>query len=254
MGIHERELLQEEAIRMEYSKDYFYMCRIIGLTTDEAIEFGRYEELVRVIDQSDQKDTLDSIQSESIEMQKLYVAAFMDHIIKVAIKKGLPSEVGESKKREVFHRIIHGKNAMELKEITLDSARAMLRYREHLDTSGYSYLISHAIGEINNYRYKKISTTSLADMLHCHPNYLSHQFKKEVGVSLIYYIQRTKIDAAAYYLEKDAYEPTVIADMMGFSDYSYFAKVFRRHKGMSPLEYRKISSSDTPSVKHRTLF
>ena len=37
-----------------------------------------------------------------------------------------------------------------------------------------------------------------------------------------------------------------ISEKVGFSDESYFSKVFKRHTGISPLNYAKTANSQMP--------
>jgi len=53
------------------------------------------------------------------------------------------------------------------------------------------------------------------------------------------YILRLRVDLSADLLSNSAMSVTDIAYATGFSSHSYFDRVFKRLKGMTPLEYRR---------------
>ena len=69
--------------------------------------------------------------------------------------------------------------------------------------------------------------------------YLCHLFNKNLGVGLIAYLNTIKIRRACELLEGGQASITEIATSCGFNSSSYFCKVFKEEKGISPSEYRK---------------
>ena len=53
------------------------------------------------------------------------------------------------------------------------------------------------------------------------------------------YIARIRIEKAKEYMKSKNSNLTEIAFMVGYDDYTYFNKVFRKHTGISPREYKK---------------
>lgn len=86
---------------------------------------------------------------------------------------------------------------------------------------------------------ENITTSSIADILCIHPDYLQKKFKKETGYNVTEVINIRKIDLAKLYLRSSDYSITKIAFELGFSDASYFGKVFRRYEEITPSEFRK---------------
>ncbi|HEX9785533.1 MAG TPA: helix-turn-helix transcriptional regulator [Opitutaceae bacterium] len=83
-----------------------------------------------------------------------------------------------------------------------------------------------------------LNVKTIAERLHCSPDYLSHLFHTETGEKLIQYIQRTRINGAMQVLETTPLNISEIAYASGFSDPAYFARVFKKHKGETPQEFR----------------
>ena len=73
-------------------------------------------------------------------------------------------------------------------------------------------------------------------------SYLCRLFKKELGTTVNAFLTRIRIDQSKKLLETDM-DIAEIAERCGFSDQSYFTKVFRQTEGMTPLKYRKNSQN-----------
>ncbi|WP_058308443.1 AraC family transcriptional regulator [Gracilibacillus massiliensis] len=99
------------------------------------------------------------------------------------------------------------------------------------------------------YIYKHIyesdlSVKFIAEKLEINPKYLSNLFKKEVGISLSEYIQKSKIQEAKKMMIYFNRSVTDICNQLNFTDQSYFTKVFKRHTQMTPKEFLKNNSFD----------
>ncbi len=84
-----------------------------------------------------------------------------------------------------------------------------------------------------------LNVKTIAERLQCSPDYLSHLFHTETGEKLIHYIQRVRIDGAVMALESTPLYISEIAYASGFADPAYFARVFKKHRGESPADFRE---------------
>lgn len=84
-----------------------------------------------------------------------------------------------------------------------------------------------------------ISLDRLAEKFYISKYYLSREFKKEYGTTIIQYVMAKRITNAKELLRysKDSIEN--IAQMCGIGDASYFNKMFRKMEGCTASEYRK---------------
>ncbi len=83
-----------------------------------------------------------------------------------------------------------------------------------------------------------LSVQTIAVMLGCSADYLSHLFHTETRERLTHYVQRIRINGAILALETTALTVSEIAYASGFADPAYFTRVFKQHKGVTPLDYR----------------
>ncbi len=89
-----------------------------------------------------------------------------------------------------------------------------------------------------NYK-KKIKLVDISKAIYLSPYYLSHIFKRETGVTLMEYLAKVRIEEAKYLLENTSLNTTRLAFDVGYSDQSYFCKVFKKIEGISPYDYKK---------------
>ena len=97
--------------------------------------------------------------------------------------------------------------------------------------------------------HNELHREEIAKYVYLSPSYLSRIFKIETGVSLSKYIVEKRIDVAKEMLEFSSEKISEIAMNVGYSNFSYFAKSFKKQEGMSPQEFRKrygkIECNDT---------
>ena len=91
----------------------------------------------------------------------------------------------------------------------------------------------------NNY-YEKISTKDLANYCFLSEEHLCRFFKKTVGKTISEYINQYRVEKAVILLSNTEETIGNIGASVGYEDINYFSRVFKRIKGITPKEYRKI--------------
>lgn len=85
------------------------------------------------------------------------------------------------------------------------------------------------------------SVKYFAEALNLSPNYLSDLLKKETGKNGTDHIQLHVIELAKDKLLNSRVSVSEIAYELGFEYPQYFSKMFKKHTGESPAEYRKLN-------------
>lgn len=86
---------------------------------------------------------------------------------------------------------------------------------------------------------EKISLDDLAELMNISRSYLSTLFKKEMGISFTDYLIDYRIKRFIDILtEKKSLPLNIISDMVGYSDYTQFSKIFKKKMGVSPKVFR----------------
>lgn len=104
------------------------------------------------------------------------------------------------------------------------------------------YFIEEAIKYIKEHFRERLTLETVASKVFVNPKYFSHVFKKEMGISFTEYVISLKIQYACKLLETTNYPAYRISFECGFSDPSYFNRVFCAHMNMTPQTYRKYAS------------
>lgn len=90
----------------------------------------------------------------------------------------------------------------------------------------------------NNY-YKDINLYQLARLSFLHPNYLCQLFKKNKSCTISQYLTNIRLKKAQEFLATTNKTIAEIAQAVGYKDANYFSRIFSRHLGMSPTQYRE---------------
>lgn len=92
---------------------------------------------------------------------------------------------------------------------------------------------------IEDHYTEPLSLTEVAKYFHFNPSYLSSYFAAHNNEGFIEYVNKIRTEKAAELLLKDDASISEISGMVGYSDHSYFCKVFKRITRLSPSQYRK---------------
>jgi len=100
--------------------------------------------------------------------------------------------------------------------------------------------IIEAVKDYISHNYSsKITLMEVARRVYISHSYLSKLIKIHTGRSFRHLVNMARIEEAVRLLEHTDKSLSEIAFRTGFEDHSYFAKVFKRHTGMNPSDYRQ---------------
>lgn len=88
--------------------------------------------------------------------------------------------------------------------------------------------------------HEPLSTSSVARALHCNPDYLGRVFHKTYGLTLTEALHGRRLKAASRLLLESDKTVAEVALSCGFSDATYFRRLFKRHEGVSPRVFRRL--------------
>ncbi|MFC0525161.1 AraC family transcriptional regulator [Pontibacillus salicampi] len=119
----------------------------------------------------------------------------------------------------------------------------ILRHFVHLlheqQQTPYSKIVNQAIAYIHEHILKDLTLDMIAENSYVSPSYLSHLFKKEVGVSIVQFINQKRIDESKHFLLHTNNSISEIATLFCFCNQSYFTSLFKKYVGITPKEFRE---------------
>lgn len=98
-----------------------------------------------------------------------------------------------------------------------------------------------------NYTDPNLCAASIAEEFRISPSYLSHIFKADMGIGLLEYLQKIRIDAAKIELRNTGHTLDEISSNVGFSNRWIFSRVFKKYENMAPGAYRRTQG--VPKLK-----
>ncbi len=169
----------------------------------------------------------------------------------------------ESKKRALYETVA-GQMLKEYEEKQMgykESLRALLMWmlielnRAYRDSGSqdFSYVIEEKIKHkkvisqvllyIEEHYDEDINLGELADRLYVNQSYLSREFKKSTGYSMVKFITNKRIREARELLRSTSLSVTEIATRVGYNNITHFHTMFKKEIGISPKEFRKQLST-----------
>lgn len=98
--------------------------------------------------------------------------------------------------------------------------------------------IDYVIEYINNNLTEKISLDELEKIFHLNKYHISHAFKEKTGFSILEYVNNKRIIMAKE-LILEGIPLNIVAEKVGFNDYSNFYRSFKKTLGYSPKNLKK---------------
>lgn len=150
-----------------------------------------------------------------------------------AIRLGVQEYLLKPIRPSIFKQVFH--------ELLTTAAKCQVHVDEEIveQKTNPIYFIEISIKYIHDNFKQKLPLQLLASNVFLNPQYFSRIFKKEVGVSYIDYINKLKIEYACKLLETTSYPAYRISSECGFTDPSYFNRVFVQHMNMTPKAYNR---------------
>lgn len=146
--------------------------------------------------------------------------------------------ISEQNNQQIYHQKIIEQIVNTI--ITIVARNIALKLPKNIkETTGEMVLeILHYIQE-NIYNPKQLKAEKVSEHFNITLNYLGKYFKKQTGETLQEYIANYKLRLIEARLLNSDMRINEIADELNYSDESHLNKVFRKHKGMNPSEFRK---------------
>jgi len=145
----------------------------------------------------------------------------------------------ELKNKEKYSKIKYrSENQIKAAAKLLETCTFYVLLKDYVRLSQENFL-----GKLNNYIEQNIendiSITDLTDYFNISKNRLYEQFNEYKSIGIAEYIKLKRIDKAKELLIKTDLKITEISEKVGFIDYNYFCRSFKKIVGIPAKKYRK---------------
>ena len=89
---------------------------------------------------------------------------------------------------------------------------------------------------------QNLSLENVSAKIGFNPAYFSTLFKKETGINFLEYVMEIRVQKAQNLLISTNSSLMEISTKVGYADFKYFSKIFKRITGLKPTEYRRLYS------------
>ena len=204
------------------------------------VQLGKKQQAAALL--NDILSVIFSFAEGSLDIIRVKLFELIAFLSRAAVDAGAPLKEVNAITKEAFE-ICDDQTGFE--QLCFLTTRAMegfidtvFRNREKKQTSFY---LTKAIEFIQEHYMEDLPLGTVASSVYVSEFYLSHLFRKEMNQTFSDYAAKVRIDKAREFLRED---PTAriqeIAIKTGFNDPTYFAKIFKKHTGVSPREYQGV--------------
>ncbi|MCT4596060.1 MAG: response regulator [Anaeromicrobium sp.] len=172
-----------------------------------------------------------------------------DHIILIApIKKminwlELGAKIDIQIREELQIEVAMAQDIVE--ENILNFTKTYMKLKEDLKSmDSYTPVVLYAKNYIDtNYYRGNLSLKEVAKVSQVNPDYLSKLLKKELGMTFIEYLTKTRIKKSLLFMEDTNMKLYEVAEQVGYSTQHYFSRAFKKIMGTCPLNHKKGNGS-----------
>lgn len=105
-------------------------------------------------------------------------------------------------------------------------------YKDNVVMQACQYVVEHIDEEI--------TLTSISETLSISKNYFCSLFKNETGENFLSFVTRMKMKRAQFLLREENLRVYEVCDLLGYTDTTYFTRLFKKYIHMTPNEYKKV--------------
>lgn len=140
--------------------------------------------------------------------------------------------------RELFERYIHA--YMSVPELIWLAGRITDYIRKRMPAAAEPQdPVQQVEDYVREHIGQDIKRSDLAEHVHLNMDYLSRVFKREKGLTLNDYIVAEKMNVARNLLKTTRLPISLVATKVGYSNFSYFSKLYKKIFGCTPAEERE---------------
>lgn len=205
----------------------------------KAVSQGNYKALSKMVSAKQFSKNIEKRTEDPLRNMKNYMI-----ILNTLMRKGV--EVGNvhpyyihGMSSDFAMRIERCQSSEDIEKLWNEMISSYCKLVKKHASRGYSPLVQNIVMLIDADLSGDLSLSVMAEKFNVNPSYLSNLFKKDTGTTLTSYVAEKRIARAKYLLETTTYQIQQISHECGILDVNYFTKLFKKHSGLTPKQYRE---------------
>lgn len=182
-------------------------------------------------------EMIDEIKSINQNIQIIILTGYREfEYAQEAIRLGVlrfllkPSKLDEIK--EALQTAVSNLNQL------LPREQVVVAKEEIIEKDKPQYLVGQAIEYIEKHYYEKLDLHTVAEEIGVSTWHLCKVIKKQTGTNFVDLLNKARIEGAKKLLTETNMKVYEVAEEVGYTDTTYFSKIFKKLASVTPNEYR----------------
>ncbi len=223
-----------------------HLCRLQEITEEDTLEKFDFRKFASAV--------VSHKYSEAIETFRIYIEKAVkiqmpEYKLKNQTKNLLYNLIGDSDDRvqeleeigrEAFDKIEKSSYCEEFLDVFEDAMEKIVTVLETTEEDQNVYL-GKILDYIQKHYTEELNLQNLAAEFNFSYSYLSAYFNQHACEGFSEYLNKIRIQKACEFLKESRYSIAQVSSVVGYSDHSYFCRVFKKITGKTPSAYRRDS-------------
>lgn len=201
---------------------------------------------VRLLDKTRVYDTLELIFEKYVMQQDIGrkgIEQLCMYLVLIAMRQlehfSISPQEALGKNYYYYNEISKYETAEDLEMWMKDIYGTALAAVDRQSNHKYKGIVAGGIAYAMEHFAESIQVGDVAQATYVTPNYFSKVFKEETGENFTDWLNKYRIEQAKKRMDAEPETKVyIIAEETGFSDYKYFAFIFKKYTGYTPTSYR----------------
>ena len=179
-------------------------------------------------------------ESSSPELIQQLFRALAGTTVRTIYEMGATMEEVLGSDSSVYEDIDNRSMVEEKRQVLIKAFEAIQGYIQNRTENQYEKLFANIREYVEQHYHQELSLPQLGKELKMSPTYLSSKFKEITGMKFVDFVNIRRIEQAKMVLRSTEEPVQAIAEQVGFVNANTFIKVFKKHEGVTPGQYRSL--------------
>lgn len=231
--------------KFDYHQGHFFLltpqdCHSFDVETRSKFFFLRFHDVyLKTLREKDNYNWIQRLEFIFHNASHLPGCILKNNSDKLLVQAVVESILREKENEDIFHKELVQQLVNTL--LTIVARNIAMNVPEKLKKKGTDEIALKMVGYLHQHIYnpEMLRAEQISSEFGISLNYLSEYFKKHTGETLQQYITNYKMRLVETRLQHSSMRISEIAYELNFTDESHLNKMFKKHKGVNPSDYRK---------------